>query len=118
MNHRVSKHVNGDVNTTKEMFTTDKWTGIKALDVTEIIENEMEHRILENTFMYLYEPVLNQQTNRIPNDFSKFRLLELMALVNDISCDWIEIKNNSRKEKNHYVNRHLLSECCNEMYKL
>ena len=59
ISRRVSRHVTGDVSTTKEYMLNGEWTSIFYLDVAEYVSNRLEREFLEYAVIELICPSLN-----------------------------------------------------------
>ena len=84
---RLSKHINCHNNNTKELMTSENWTEIKYLDITDIVDNREEMLLLENILIELYEPMYNKNMNRIKN-VDKLREFSLVAEVHGLNQQW------------------------------
>ena len=91
--NRLYNHLSGSVNSTQELFASNDWSKIKYLDVSDIVENEMELRALENELIELYEPKLNKAKNII-HDIERGRLFSLLAQLHSILNEWIVFRTN------------------------
>ena len=90
---RLTNHLSGNVDSTKELFANNEWACIKYLDVGDIVENEAELKALENILIELYEPKLNKAKNII-RDINKGRLFSLLAQLHSILNEWIVFRTN------------------------
>ena len=57
---RVSFHINGYVNTTKDYMLNGEWTSIIYVDVAEYVNNRLEREFLEYAIIDLLCPTLNK----------------------------------------------------------
>ena len=92
--NRLTTHLSGGSNATKELFANNEWGCIKYLDVSNFVENEMELRALENALIELYNPRLNTVKNII-RDIDNDRLFSLIATLHSILNEWITFKTNT-----------------------
>ena len=91
---RLTDHLYGGVNNaTKELFANNEWACIKYLDVSNIVENDLELRAMDNILIELYNPKLNTLKNII-HDIDKGRLFSLIATLHSILNEWITFKTN------------------------
>ena len=84
---RLSHHISGYVDSTKELFDNGDWGIIKYLDVSDLVANEMELKVLENMLIGIYEPKLNKAKNII-RDVDNDRIFTLIATLHNMSQDW------------------------------
>ena len=91
--NRLTTHLSGGSNATKELFANNEWACIKYLDVGDIVSNDLELRALENALIELYNPRLNTVKNII-RDIDKDRLFSLVATLHNILNEWITFKTN------------------------
>ena len=90
---RLSNHLSGYVDSTKELFDSDDWESIKYLDVSDLVENDLELKAMENELIELYQPRCNIQLNVI-RDIDRGRLFSLLAQLHNMLNDWIVFKVN------------------------
>lgn len=90
---RLLHHISGYVNSTKELFNSGEWSCIKYLDVSNLVANEMELKVLENILIEIYEPKLNKVKNII-KDINNDRIFTLVATLHNMSQDWKVFKTN------------------------
>ena len=90
---RLCHHLSGGVNATKELFANNDWTCIKYLDVSDLVANEVELKVLENILIELYNPKLNKAKNII-RDVDNDRIFSLIATLHNINNDWIVFRVN------------------------
>lgn len=94
IDRRISNHINGYSSSTKHIFEFGKWTEIKVLDVTDLVQDDIELRVLENELINLYKPSCNVATNTnylLHNS----RLFELITAIH--SREWEVYKINQKK---------------------
>ena len=84
---RLCRHLSGGVDSTKELFANNDWYCIKYLDVSDIVENDLELKSMENELIELYEPRCNTQLNII-HDIDRGRLFSLLAQLHNMNQDW------------------------------
>ena len=85
---RLCRHLSGGVDSTKELFANNDWYCIKYLDVSDIVENDLELKAMENELIELYEPRCNTQLNII-HDIDRGRLFSLLAQLHNMNNnDW------------------------------
>lgn len=90
---RTSCHITGHCNSTKHVFEQDKWSEIKFHDVTDLVNDDIELRVLENELINLYKPSCNDITNTsylLHNN----RLFELITAIH--SREWQVYKINQK----------------------
>ena len=92
--YRLMHHLSENVNATKGLFASNDWSKIKYLDVSNLVENEVELRALENELIELYQPRLNTVKNII-RDIERGRLFSLIATLHSILNEWIVFKSNN-----------------------
>ena len=92
--NRLYRHLSGNVDSTQELFSSGDWSKIKYLDVSNLVENEVELRALENELIELYQPRLNTVKNII-RDIERGRLFSLIATLHSILNEWITFKTNT-----------------------
>ena len=85
--NRLMRHLSRSVDSTKELFDSDEWGSIKYLDVSGLVENDMELKVLENMLIELYEPKLNKVKNII-RDINNDRIFTLIATLHNMNNDW------------------------------
>ena len=90
---RLSNHLSGYVDSTKELFDSDNWSCIKYLDVSDLVANEVELKVLENILIEIYEPKLNKAKNII-RDIDNDRIFTLIATLHNMNNDWKVFKIN------------------------
>lgn len=56
---RISSHICGHVNTTRDYMLNNEWTSILYLDVSEYVSNKLEREFLEYAIIDLLCPSLN-----------------------------------------------------------
>lgn len=93
IDNRISSHINCHSSNTKHIFEQGKWTEIKVLDVTGVVIDDIELRVLENELINLYKPSNNDITNT-SYLLHNSRLFELMSDIH--SRRWISYKINSK----------------------
>lgn len=86
LSKRLNFHINCKSNI-KDLMSSDKWTEIKYLDITNVVANREEMLLLENTLIDLYKPMYNKVMNRIRN-VDKLREFSLVAEVHDLNKCW------------------------------
>lgn len=96
--NRLNAHLNGNVDTTKDIFDSGNWTSIKYIDLTNIVSSDMELKLLENTLIDLYEPPCNSVKN-IVKGMDKLRELELLSYLHSAIDEWKIYKINENKEQ-------------------
>lgn len=98
IDRRISNHINGYSSSTKHIFEQGKWTEIKLLNVTDLVQDDIELRVLENELINLYKPSCNvvTSTNYLLHNS---RLFELMSEIH--SRRWTTYKIN---QKNSFSN--------------
>lgn len=92
---RVSKHVTCKVPSTSDVFWSKKWTEIKYIDLTGVVVDDVELRVLENELINLHKPCCNEVSNTsylLKNE----RLFQLMTIVH--SEVWKTYKINLHKK--------------------
>lgn len=92
---RISSHVTCKVQSTKNIFRSRKWTKIKYIDLTRVVVDDVELRVLENELINLHKPFCNEITNTnylLKNE----RLFTLMTIVH--SDVWKTYKENYKKK--------------------
>ena len=91
---RVSQHVTCKVPSTKHIFTSKEWTKIKYIDLTGIVVDDVELRVLENELINLHKPCCNvvTSTNYLLHNS---RLFELITAIH--SKVWKTYKKNCKK---------------------
>lgn len=94
--NRINKHLNELVDTTKDLFISNNWTSIKYIDLTNIVNSEMELKLLENTLIDIYEPSNNSVKNIIKN-IDKLRELQLLSYLHSAIDEWIIYKINENR---------------------
>lgn len=57
---RISNHINGYVNTTKEYMLNGEWTSIIYVDVAEYVSNRLQREFLEYAIIDILCPTLNK----------------------------------------------------------
>lgn len=57
---RISNHINGYVNTTRDYMIHSEWTSILYLDVSEYVNNRLQREFLEYEIIDLLCPTLNK----------------------------------------------------------
>ena len=92
---RISKHVTCKVPSTKHIFEFSKWTEVKYIDLTEVVADDVELRVLENELINLYKPSCNvvTSTNYLLHNS---RLFELITAIH--SRVWKTYKKNCKKK--------------------
>lgn len=92
---RVSQHVTCKVPSTKHIFEFGKWTEVKYIDLTEVVADDVELRVLENELINLYKPSCNvvTSTNYLLHNS---RLFELITAIH--SREWEVYKINLHKK--------------------
>lgn len=60
ISRRISNHINGHVNTTREYMLSDEWTSIVYVDVSEYVSSKLEREFLEYAIIDLLCPKLNK----------------------------------------------------------
>ena len=90
---RLCRHLSGGVNSTSELFNSDDWGSIKYLDVSDLVANEIELKVLENILIEIYEPRLNKAKNII-RDVDNDRIFSLIATLHNMNNDWKVFKIN------------------------
>lgn len=94
INDRISNHVNGHVLSTQRVFKRGRWTEIKAMDVSEIVNNDMELKILENELIEMYKPKYNKVINRVQG-IDRLKELKLCCKLYE-QMEWETIKKNTK----------------------
>lgn len=92
---RFSEHKRCRVSSTKHIFEFGKWTEVKYIDLTEVVSDDIELRVLENELINLYKPCCNEVSNTsylLKNE----RLFQLMTIVH--SEVWRTYKKNCKKK--------------------
>lgn len=91
---RTSCHITGHCNSTKHLFELDKWSEIKFLDVSDLVQDDVELRVLENELINLYKPSCNvvTSTNYLLHNS---RLFELITAIH--SREWEVYLKNCKK---------------------
>ena len=91
---RTSVDYNGFCASTKHLFENDKWSSIKILDVTDLVVDDIELRVLENELINLYKPNCNkiETTNYLLHNS---RLFELITEIH--AREWTTYKENHKK---------------------
>lgn len=90
---RLCNHLSGCVNATKELIDSDDWGSIEYLDVSDLVANEVELKVLENILIEIYQPKLNKAKNII-RDVDNDRIFSLIATLHNMSQDWKVFKIN------------------------
>lgn len=92
---RISSHVTCKVQSTKNIFEFGKWTEVKYIDLTEVVADDVELRVLENELINLYKPSCNvvTSTNYLLHNS---RLFELITAIH--SRVWKTYKKNCKKK--------------------
>jgi len=95
IDRRISNHINGHSPNTKHIFEFGKWTEIKFLDVTDLVDDDVELRVLENDLINLYKPSCNvvTSTNYLLHNS---RLFELITAIH--GREWEAYKINLHKK--------------------
>lgn len=91
--NRLSHHILGYVDSTKELFDNGEWSSIKYLDVSDLVANEMELKVLENILIEIYQPKLNKAKNII-RGIDNDRIFSLIATLHNMNQDWKVFKVN------------------------
>lgn len=94
INDRISNHVNGHVLSTQRVFKRGRWIEIKAMDVSEIVNNDMELKILENELIEMYKPKYNKVINRVQG-IDRLKELKLCCKLYE-QMEWETIKKNTK----------------------
>mgnify|MGYP004552138135 CR=1 FL=1 len=80
---RISSHIRGYVDTTKDYMTNGEWTSIIYLDVSNYVKDKLEREFLEYELIDLLSPALNKIDREISLEDS-CREVELSELAGDI----------------------------------
>lgn len=96
--NRLNVHTNGLVEATRDIFTSGNWTSIKYIDLTEVVNSEIELKLLENALIDLYDPRCNSVKNIIKG-MDKLRELQLLSYLHSAIEDWKVYKINEDKEE-------------------
>lgn len=93
--YRIRKHLTYNSHLAKQV-KSNTWKYVKTLDVSQIVKNDEELKLLENSLIELYKPVWNEQKNIIRN-VDKLRELELLAELHSVINIW-EIYTENKQE--------------------
>lgn len=96
IHQRISAHVNGHSNI-KELMLSNNWTGIKYLDITNLVRNREEMLLLENSLIELYNTDWNDKKNIIRN-VDKLREFELISEIHSLTRKWVVYCENEHKK--------------------
>lgn len=98
---RISSHICGYVNTTKDYMLNGEWTSILYLDVSEYVSNRLEREFLEYAIIDLLCPTLNKMDMESRNITLNNAELEenLMEVAQDlINLDLFKVYKTNDKE--------------------
>lgn len=71
----------------KNHMKQEEWEYIKYLDISNLVENENELRLLENELIELYQPQWNK-TKNIVKEIEEERKLELICSIHNLENVW------------------------------
>ena len=83
---RLSNHLSLTTNIKKHL-REDDWKYIKYLDISNLVDNENELRLLENELIELYQPQWNKYKN-IVKEIEEERKLELICSIHNLENIW------------------------------
>ena len=81
---RISSHIRGYVDTTKDYMTNGEWTSIIYLDVSNYVASKLEREFLEYELINLLSPRLNKFDREICLE-DKSKEVELSELAQDLT---------------------------------
>lgn len=81
---RISSHIRGYVDTTKDYMTNGEWTSIIYLDVSDYVASKLEREFLEYELINLLSPRLNKFDREICLE-DKSKEVELSELAQDLT---------------------------------
>lgn len=103
---RISSHIRGHVDTTKDYMTNGEWTSIIYLDVSDYVASKLEREFLEYELINLLSPRLNKFDREICLE-DKSKEVELSELAQDLTYleQFKTYKTNkiNKKERNEYM---------------
>lgn len=70
-----------------EYMKQDEWKYVKYLDISNLVENENELRLLENELIELYQPAWNK-TKNIVKEIEEERKFELLCNLHSLENVW------------------------------
>lgn len=83
---RLSNHLCFNSNIKKHL-QENKWKYIKYLDISNLVENKNELRLLENELIELYQPAWNKSKN-IVKEIAEERKFELICNIHNLTNVW------------------------------
>lgn len=83
---RLSNHLSLTTNI-KNHMKSDEWEYIKYLNISNLVENENELRLLENELIELYQPSWNK-TKNIIKEIEEERKFELLCNLHSLENVW------------------------------
>lgn len=83
---RLSNHLSLTTNI-KNHMKQEEWEYIKYLDISNLVENENELRLLENELIELYQPAWNK-TKNIVKEIEEERKFELICNLHSLENIW------------------------------
>ena len=83
---RLSNHLSLTTNI-KNHMKSDEWEYIKYLDISNLVDNENELRLLENELIELYQPQWNKYKN-IVKEIEEERKFELICNLHSLENVW------------------------------
>ena len=83
---RLSNHLSLTTNI-KNHMKQEEWEYIKYLDISNLVENENELRLLENELIELYQPAWNK-TKNIVKEIEEERKFELLCNLHSLENVW------------------------------
>lgn len=83
---RLYSHLTCNSNIAEQM-EQGTWEYIKYLDISDLVENENELRLLENELIELYSPAWNK-TKNIIKEIEEKRKFELICSIHNLENVW------------------------------
>lgn len=80
---RMSSHIRGHVPSTRDYMTSNEWTNIAYLDVSDYVSDRLEREFLEYALIDLLSPKLNRVDREISLDDDS-KEVELLELAQDL----------------------------------
>lgn len=102
---RISSHIRGYVDTTKDYMLAGEWTSIMYLDVSNYVASRLEREFLEYALIDLLSPKLNKIDREIclGNDSREVELLEIAGDLIYLEQFKTYKTNKIKKERNEYM---------------
>lgn len=100
VNTRVSNHINGYVDTTRDYMLSGEWTSIYYISVAEYVSSKLEREFLEYAIIELILPKLNKMDRDIElnNSDLEEKLMEVAQDIIDLNLFEIYKTNNNKGE--------------------